>query len=769
MRIIRNLPSYRSKAISIVSIFAVVLLGVVSNSKADDSYAISSVQIEGNKRIDLAAIRAQLKVAPGSVSTEQVNNDVKALYNTGFFDQVQAKVSDGGVLTYALVEKPVVRKVFIRGNDEVSENDLADILRFGAKRFLDRGRVDGLIKQAIIYYQTRGFYDVKFDYSVTPVGDNQVDLTFVVTEGPAFTIREISINGLKEVDESELLDVMQTKRYKWWSSWLLGTGRLSEAMLQNDKQLMRQYLLDHGFVDANISDPQIERADGYFKVVFQIEEGPEYKFGTISASGDLVDQSVAKTIDGIESETGETFSAATLREDSFKVTDKFADKGYAFANVVPNTLIDREKTAVNIDFAVTKGKPVTINRINIRGNDKTYDNVIRRELKVAEQSTYSSSKIKRSQELLQRLGYFEEVNISNEPSSLDDKVDLLVNVREASTGTFTAGAGYSTSDGALFNARISENNIFGMGRSVDLNVEAGTERDNITLSYNDRRLADSYVAWGSELFRTDRTFSDFDRRLQGGATSFGYPLEEVFGENFEDISAAIRYELLQIDIRDVDTESAAPLVLASEGKSVGSGFTPSITRNTINNPLNPVRGSLQSISFEMAGAGGDQEYTLLSGKNTMYIPLWSGAYGDLVFSNRTRVDYGESRNDDPFPLYKRFFAGGINSVRGFKSRSLGPKDANGNEFGGSKQLVNNAEIIFPIINSAGIRGLFFYDVGNSFDDNQTIDVGALREAAGTGIRWASPLGPLRIEFGWPLDKQEGEDNMVTMFSFGAPL
>jgi len=759
----------RCKLRLVLALLAIVTFVQTGASYADDTYAIRDVRVEGNKRIDLAAIKAQLKTAPGSVSAEQVNNDVKALYNTGFFDQVQAKMGDGGILTYAVVEKPVVRKVFIRGNDEVSENDLADILRFGAKRFLDRGRVDGLIKQAVSYYQTRGFYDAKFEYAVTPVGDNQVDLTFVVSEGPSFKIRDISITGLKQVDQSDLLDAIQTKRYKWWSSWLLGTGRLNEAMLQNDKQIMRQFLLDHGFVDANISDPKIERGDGSFTVTFEVQEGPEYKFGTISASGDLVDQSVAKTIEGIESQSGDTFSAATLREDSFKVTDKFADQGYAFANVVPNTQIDRDNTVVNIDFTVTKGKPVTINRINIRGNDKTYDNVIRRELRVQEQSTYSSSKIKRSQELLQRLGYFEEVNISNEPASLDDKVDLLVNVREASTGTFTAGAGYSTADGAIFNARISENNIFGQGRSVDLSLEAGSERDNITLSYNDRRLADSYVAWGSELFRTDRVFSDFDRRLLGGATSFGYPLEEVFGESAQDISVALRYELLQIDIRNVDTESAAPLVLASEGTSVGSGFTPSITRNTINNPLNPVRGSLQSISFEMAGAGGDQEYTLLSGKNTMYIPLWSGAYGDLVFSNRTRVDYGESLNDDPFPLYKRFFAGGINSVRGFKSRSLGPKDDKGNEFGGSRQLINNAELIFPIINSAGLRGIFFYDIGNAFDDNQSIDVGALRESAGTGIRWASPLGPLRIEFGWPLDRQANEDNMVTMFSFGAPL
>lgn len=769
----------KNSRIWFLGLLAAVLVGWLGDEAAhaapgrESAQRVAAVLIEGNQRIDTAAIRAQVKSVAGPVDPATVSADIKAIYATGFFAQVSAAVvpdaPGGAALRFTVVEKPVVRKVFIKGNDEIEEKDLAEVFKFGSNRFLDRARVDALMRDAVNFYQAKGFYEATFDYSAVPVTDNQVDLTFTVTEGRRFTIDAITFRGLQAIDPDELADVIQTREYSWYKSWLLGTGRLNKEMLENDRLIVRQWLLDNGYIDGAVSEPEIEARDGRITVVFDVEEGQRYVLGNVTVSGDLIDGSAEKTLEGLSLGAGDVFSASKVRADSFTISDRFSDEGFAFANVVPGTVVSKATGTVDIDYVVSKGNPVTINRIKIRGNDKTYDNVIRRELRVEEQSSYSGTKVKRSQQLLERLGYFEEVGITSEPSDTPDTVDLLVNVREGSTGSFSVGAGYSSADGALFNARLAENNLFGTGRSLSLNADIGTERNNIVLSLTDRRFNDTFWLVGADLIASEREYNDFDRQLAGGGLEVGYPLEEVFGEVAEDIDFSLQYEYFDVEIRNVDEEDAAQLVIDSEGRSTSSAFTPKLIRNTINNPLNPTKGSKQVLSFEIAGAGGDQEYYLLEARQTWYYPLLQTSLGDFIFSWRATVGYGESLDDDPFPLFKRYFPGGINSVRGFKNRSLGPKDERGNEFGGSKELVNNLEIIFPLVNSAGFKGVVFYDVGNAFDDDDNIDLGELREAYGYGLRWSSPVGPLRIEFGFPVDREEGESSMVTMFSFGAPL
>jgi outer membrane protein insertion porin family len=468
---------------------------------------------------------------------------------------------------------------------------------------------------------------------------------------------------------------------------------------------------------------------------------------------------------------GGTFSAADIRNDAFAISDKFTDVGFAFANVVPDTRINRDAATIDIVFTASKGKLVKVNRIFIKGNDKTYDHVIRRELVIDEQEQFSSSKVKRSQRLLERLGYFDEVSITSEPADKDDLVNLNVNVREGATGTFSAGAGYSTADGPIITGKVSENNIFGTGRSLSLNVDLGTQYDNATIGVTDRRINDTYWYGAANLFRTYRQFSDFDRVLTGGSAEVGYPLDQIFGEAFQDIQFSEQYEYLDINIKNVNKDSAAQLVIDSEGTSTSSAVTSKLQRNTINNPLDPKEGSKQVISFETSGLGGSEKYYLVEGKQQLYYPVLDSAedFTDLVFSWRTSVGYGESYNDDPFPLFKRYFPGGINSVRGYTNRGLGPRDARGNEYGGSKQLINNLELITPLARSAGLKGVVFYDAGQAFDDDESIRIDKLRQGYGAGIRWSSPLGPIRVEFGFPIDRREGERRMVTMFAFGAPF
>ncbi len=351
---------------------------------------------------------------------------------------------------------------------------------------------------------------------------------------------------------------------------------------------------------------------------------------------------------------------------------------------------------------------------------------------------------------------------------MDDKVNLLVNVKEGQTGRFSIGAGFSSADGLLFNTRLSENNLMGTGRSATLDLDLGTERNNVNLSFQDPRINDSYWAGTVSAFRNYREYTDYDQVMTGGSVEGAYPLEEVLGESFEDISFGLRYQLAQISIEDVDLDSA-PLVLNSEGDTVSSSFIPRLTRNTINNPLDPRQGSRQNLSFEYTGAGGDNEFWIAEVRNLWFYPLIETSAGPLVLSIRTSYAYGDSLDDEPLSLYRRFFPGGINSVRGYKNRRLGPEDENGHQYGGASEFVNNAEVIFPIVKSAGLKGVVFYDAGQSFDDGDNVDFGKLRKAYGYGLRWSSPLGPIRIEFGIPIGPEEGESKLVTMFAFGAPF
>jgi outer membrane protein insertion porin family len=752
---------------------SVLFMGAASlNAQSEArSFFVDGVEVVGTNRIDASAIKLQLRSISGNVSETSISEDIRAIYRTGFFDRVNADfIEEGGrrLIRYTVVEKPVVRKVFVKGNKDVTEKDLAEVIKFDGRKFLDKAKLDAIKRNARSYFESQGFYDAEISHTIAPVGYSEVDVTFLVKEGDRYRIQEIAFNGLRDVDEDDLLNAMQTRSYSWWKSWLLGTGRLNRGQLDNDKSLMLQALMDKGYVESSISDPEVQMRDKGIFISFNVQEGKRYKVGTLSASGDLIDKSVGTTLQGIRAEKGDYFGASTMRQDSFVISEKFTDKGYAFANVVPNTKINRDAGTIDVDFQIDKGNPVRINRIAIRGNAKTYDNVIRREIRLDEQALFSSSKIKRSQDVLQRLGYFEEVNITSEPSDQPDKVDLNVNVREASTGAFSIGAGYATSDGTLFNARITENNLFGTGRSLSFNADYGSQRSNLILSFNDRRVNDTFLSLGTDLYRTNRQFIDFDRDTTGAALTVGYPLEQLLGESLNDVQFTSRYEFFGIDISNINAGSAAPLVIQSQGTSNASAITPGLTRNTINNPMNPTAGSLQAISIENAGLGGEEDYWLLEANQTLYQPLISGEWGDVTFSWRTRFGYGESRTGDPFPLFKRYFPGGINSVRGFNARTMGPKDENGNEYGGSKQFINNLDLIFPLVNSAGLRGVFFYDIGDAFDDNESINYANMRKAVGYGIRWASPMGPIRLEFGYPLEREPGE-GMVTLFAFGAPI
>ena len=356
-------------------LFAVILVLPLSLCAQENVFNVSDVNVVGNKKTDTSALLFQVEAKAGQVSHTTVDKDIKSLYGTGFFEQVEAVLSQNSqgrkVLQYVVTEKPIVRKVFIEGNKGIDNEDIETALDYRPGRFFDALQSKKAIERVESAYQGRGYYDAAIEYSIVPTGENKVDVTFKINEGEKYKIRRVSIIGLKILDDDDLLTKIQTTSYKWWSSWLLGTGRLNQDMLDNDRNILRQELLNNGFIEGTVSEPMIKKEDRRLYVSFRIDEGPQFKLRQIGAHGDLIDSNEVKTLEGIESKPGDIFNSSTLRADALAISDKFTDIGYAFANVVPDTNIDKSNLLVDVNYQISKGNLVTVDRINIRGNQKT--------------------------------------------------------------------------------------------------------------------------------------------------------------------------------------------------------------------------------------------------------------------------------------------------------------------------------------------------------------------------------------------------------------
>jgi outer membrane protein insertion porin family len=560
---------------------------------------------------------------------------------------------------------------------------------------------------------------------------------------------------------------------------------LNAEALKTDTERLTAFYYDNGYITVKVDEPTVERRDDGLYVTIKIEEGPPFTVGAVDFGGDVRPDVDLKT--DLELTQGEVFRTSQLRQDILKITDRYGDLGYAFVNIEPETEIDNEAKTVDVTYRIDQGPEVMIDKIVITGNTKTRDKVIRREMKVEEQQRFSGTKLKKSRDALNRLGFFQEVNLTTQRSRSEDKLNLQVDVKEGQTGALTAGAGFSSADNLLFNARISENNLFGRGHRAVLNADFGQTRQNFIASFTEPWLFDIPLSTTFDVFRWRLDFDDFTRGGTGLSVRTLYPLtalgyDELFQRwSLEEVRVGAEYRLEDAEITDIARRSP-PSVVAEEGESVTSSIRPILTRNTLNSLFDPTRGSFQEISVEYAGLGGESDFVKADARMRFFWPIYrSPAIGTFVYSIGGTIGFGRGdrgNSGDELPLYERYFPGGINSVRGFATRTLGPRepirDAQGREIdtdpiGGSQQLVVNNEIIFPIVEPLGLKGVVFFDVGNAWLADDGYDLGDLRYAVGGGVRWLSPLGPIRIEIGIPLNKEKGEKESLILFSFGSPL
>jgi len=765
-----------------------VVEGRGATAQSGSARIVERVVIEGNQRVDEEAVRVQIRSVPAApLDASSVARDVKAIYGMGLFERVDAEWREENgerILVFKVVERPLIRTIRIEGADHVKAEELEAALKVSKHTILDAVKVREGLAAGKKLYEEEGYLDAVIEERTVDLGGNEVELVYKIDEKKRVLIRRIEFEGNTAFSDRKLRSVMATKK-KGLFSRFTGSGILKRDVLEIDRERLTAVYYEDGYISVRVDEPIVERRGEGLFVTIKVDEGDQYRIGLVEVTGaGGVVTDPAEVVARLSSQPGRVFSASALRRDVEKVTDVFADAGYAFATVEPATNIHSAERLVDVQFVAEKGPEVYIDRIQIGGNVKTRDKVIRRELRVQEQQLFSGTELRKSREALQRLGFFRSVDIKTRRAA-PDRLDVAVEVEEGQTGAFSAGAGFSSADRLLFNVRVSEINLFGRGQRIVLNADFGSLRRNFILSFTEPYLLDTRLTLGLDAFSWRLIFEDFTREGTGVGSRVLYPVtafgwNELWGFPLEEVRVGLDYRLEQAKINDISS-SATRSIRLEKGTSLISSITPRLRRNTLNHAFDPTAGSFQDIGVEFAGLGGEP-FLKATARSRWYHSFWeSPTFGTFTYSLGTTLGWGfgnEGTSGNDLPLFERFFPGGLDSVRGYKVRSLGPREKRLNTFGkvvdeteigGSTELVMNHEIIFPIIKGLGMKGVVFFDAGEAFTADEGIQFGKLRYATGGAVRWLSPFGPLQMGMGFPLNPREDDDKSVLLFSFGGPL
>jgi outer membrane protein insertion porin family len=702
----------------------------------------------------------------GEFDPAKIRADVKAIYRMGYFSDVKidAEAESGGLRLLVLVtEKPIVSSIVVEGNKEVDSTVLKEALTIKERSLFQEDKVKESARKLREVYQNRGYYDATVVPSVQEEADGSMRVSFRVTEGEKLTIEKIRITGNQFMGEKRIIKGMETTT-KGFFSFITDSGTFKKDVLENDVRLIEALYQNNGFMDSKVSDPEIGRGPKGLVVTIHVYEGRQYRVGKVSFSGES-GLSEDRERKAVKLKEGDVFSRETLLSDVLSLTTAMNDKGYALAIVSPLVEKRKEYPLADVMYKAEKGDKFRFGKVEIIGNTKTLDRVIRRNLDVADGMTYTATGLKRSKENLTRLSYFKDVKISTEPSKVPREMDVKVEVQEGPTGTLSGGLGFSTVDKIFGVVQLTENNLFGKGWKASLNTQFGSRRTVFSLDFRDPYFLDSDFSLLLNAYNLRTEYSDFDRKSTGGKIGFGYSFTR-------DTTASLSFRLDDVDITDPgDAQSPYLQEQFALGRQQTRSLTFNIGRNTTDNFRDPSRGTVQSVTVEYAGGplGGDSEFVKYFLNTKAYFPVTK----TNIISGNFLWGHTISTVGGAVPLYERFFLGGPYNIRGYKARTISPVDPNSDEeIGGTKELVVNVEYIFPIFGDFGLKGVLFFDMGNTWGQGEwpwsmePWDGPPIRYAAGMGIRWYSPMGPLRIEWGWPLNPEPDEDKVVMEFTVG---
>lgn len=715
--------------------------------KLFDRAMIAEIVITGNKRIEVDAIRRYIKTKPGDTYVpSKLSDDLKSIYSMGYFEDIRIESKDvpsGKVIIFHVQEKPTIRRIEFKGNIVFDSTEITEALNIKSGSILNIFAIQNNLIRIEDLYKGKNYHNVKVDYEIEELENNQGDLQFLIKEGKKIKIEKIAFEGNTVYTDKKLKKVIKTNEKGFWS-WLTSSGELDKEVLNQDIIKLRSFYQNSGFIEAKVAEPIIEYQDDMIYIKIKIDEGRKFKVGKVSITGDLIFPEI-DLMENLKIITNDFYSREVVRNDIVAITDVYSDEGYAYADIYPSISKDSETLEVDIAYVIKRGKKVYFESITITGNSKTRDKVIRRELRVYEQELFSGTRLKRGVRNLYRLEFFEDVKVDTVEGETDDKILLKIDVIEKPTGNFMFGGGYSSVDYGYLTASISQNNLFGRGQVLELKTTFSAKSSTYSLSFTEPYLFDKSISAGFDIYNQNRDYRDYEKSSIGGRLRLGTTLAEytrLFWSYSYDVS----------DISNVDND-VSDLVKDSKGKNTTSATSVTLKYDSRDRRFNPTEGTANTGSVEYAGLGGDIAFTKYTASSGWYYPLFFGTVG-MVYG---KGGYVRENSGGFLPDYERFYLGGMTSIRGFGWQDIHAEDKNGDDIGGNKFVQLNIEWIIPLAKDAGLMGVLFFDAGNVYGNGEKLDLTDTREGAGLGVRWFSPMGPIRLEYGWILDPRRDED------------
>lgn len=719
---------------------------------------IIRIEYKGNRKIENNAINQVMKMSIGSLfSEENLSNDIKAIYKMGYFNDVSAEVTDkpeGKVITFILEEKGLITEIAFHGNKALDRKDLEAVISVKARQILNQEKIKADVEKMKTLYDSKGYYNAEIDYKIEKESEKDIRLVFNIKEFKKIYIRKIDFRGNSSYTDKELKKKISTKE-KGFFAFFTESGVLKKDVLEQDIGKINAFYLNNGFINAQVGEPEISHDQKGIFINIPITEGERYRVGQVAISGDEPKIDRINLLKNLKINKKEFYDREAIIKDMDYLTEVCNDEGYAYVDISPRTVTQQKDHSVDVTYHISKGTQVYFNRITITGNTKTRDKVIRRELAFVEGDLFSRSKLKKSYLALNRLRYFEEVDFQTEKGPDETLTDVNIRVREKQTGVFTIGAGYSAVEHAVFTAQVSQQNLFGRGQTLSLRASISSISSNYELNFTEPWFFDLPLWSNFGIWNATREYDSYDLDSKGFSTTFGYPL-------FEYVKGYVGYRLAIDDVKNINEDYASIYVKEQEGVTTSSMMSLSLARDTTDDIFFPSRGSKNSASVEYTGGflGGDTSYTKYGVSSAWYFPLPF----DTVFSVRGRAGYLEGHEGKDVPIYERYYLGGINTLRGL--RDVGPVDpATGDFIGGLTMMNFNVEFLFPLFKEVGMRGVIFYDTGNTWVKGYHFN--DFRKTAGAGVRWYSPIGPFRLEWGHVLDQRTGESANRWEFTIGA--
>jgi len=768
---------FRPRAGVLPGLIAALLAPALAH--AFDPFVVRDIRVEGIQRTDVGTVFGYLPVKVGQkFSDAEATEAIRRLYGTGFFSDVRIE-TDNNVVVVVVQERPTIASINFNGMREFDSKAITTSLRqvgFGEGRTFDRSMLERAEYELKQQYLGKGKYGVEVTSTVTPLPRNRVGVSFDVFEGDVARIKDIRIVGNSTFSQSDLLEEIQLTT-PGWLTWYTDTDKYSREKLEADIDRLRTLYLDGGYLEFTVEPPQVtispDRKDIFITIT--VNEGKPYKVRSVKLAGNLLglDKEVN---DLVQIKAGEVFSSTKTNNSAKAITDYLGNLGYAFANVNPNPQLDREKHEADLTFYVDPSRRVYVRRIQVGGNTRTRDEVVRREMRQQEAAWYDAGNIKMSRDRVDRLGYFNEVNVATDPvPGSPDQVDVNVDVKEKPTGMINLGVGYGSTEKAILSAGISEDNVFGSGNNLTLQLNTSKTNRAAVLSHTNPYFTKDGISRTSSLYYRvtepyDNNEGEYRVKAMGFGTNFSVPITE-----FQRVSVGGAFERNEIGLYSSSPQAYQDFVRDYGDKTNAFIFTTGWTNDTRDSALAPTRGSYTRLKGDVSTL--DLEYYLLTAQQQYYLPI-SRNY-TLAFN--AMADYGKSYSSNPYPVIKNVYAGGIGTVRGYEGSSLGPRDTlTGDYIGGSRRVIGNVQLYLPFPGASKdrtLRWFLFGDAGQVSGGNgagcttgrpgrSVEDPCGFRFSAGVGLSWQSPLGPLQISYGRPINAKDGDESQAFQFQIG---